>query len=281
MNEFTSSLSSSSLGGQQAPPQWPLQQRRGSMRNSNNNEEEQEVSLIRNNIHQSNNINNKNIDLIKVCAAAKDENYTDYTFYYHFLLTYGPIGTSVTLFWRGMWMIQDMYLFPTDLVKSASTSLLLGIVTGIICHCISQYDLKKQWHHGSTTMSHLIYGIVERCFSFLVAFGAVSYWRGVWTLWDQLVFVNNPVTQNWMSLIVGSVVLLCLRSFRCTFAPPMVYMPDDADHLDGLTLELCDNLWWEKSTIPSHFRRKLTKRHFNQVANYVEWKQQREKVAVH
>lgn len=216
-----------------------------------------------------------NIRLIEALCSEdglvrKETQLTDPKFYLHFFLTFGPIGAGVTLYWRGMWTVLDTYLYPDDLVQSAWSSLLIGIVTGIVCHLVSAYSRSKS--AGRDHFQSLFwYGLQERLFSFLVAFGAVNYWRGVWLLWDGLVLTNDPVLQNWLSLIVGTFILFALRSFRSVFAPPMVYMPDDADDLDGLTLELCDDLWFAPASAMQQ-RQALSQTHFLRVANLLDWK---------
>jgi hypothetical protein len=197
----------------------------------------------------------------------KDTQLTDAKFYLRFFLTFGPIGAGVTLYWRGMWTVLDTYLYPDNSLQSAWASLWIGIGTGVICHLVSVYSRSK-----SASRDHFFwYGLQERLFSFLVAFGAVNYWRGVWLLWDGLVLTDDPVLQNWLSLIVGTCLLYGLRSFRSVFAPPMVYMPDDADDFDGLTLELCDDLWFAPATVMQQ-RKSLSQTHFLRVASLLEWK---------
>ena len=295
---------------------------------NNNNEEEELLRPIL--VHWDSNRKLVHDLSSETGMISTDPKLEDYKFYVHWLLTFGPIGVGVTLYWRGMWTILDMYLFPNNNLKSAWTSLLLGICTGILCHSISIYYSRQQDENSSTAGNYdndfsinsggstsnflgigrnnsnnnnngggsggepqqqqkaeeiqkptipsqkspsslLVYGIKERIFSFIVAFGAVSYWRGVWYLWDELVLASNPILQNWICLLVGTLLLMSLRSFRSTFAPPMVYMPDDADDLDGLTLEVCDDLWYEPASIV-HQRRALSTRQTLRVANLLEWK---------
>jgi hypothetical protein len=214
-------------------------------------------------------------------VVRKDTQLTDLKFYLRFFLTFGPIGAGVTLYWRGMWTVLDTYLYPDDLLQSAWASLWIGIGTGVVCHLVSAYSQSKSASRGRDHFQSLLsYGLQERLFSFLVAFGAVNYWRGVWLLWDGLVLTNDPILQNWLSLIVGTCLLFALRSFRSVFAPPMVYMPDDADDLDGLTLELCDDLWFAPASVMQQ-RKSLSQTHFLRVASLLEWKrtQQSKKIS--
>ncbi|HEX7018187.1 MAG TPA: hypothetical protein VF209_04750 [Patescibacteria group bacterium] len=44
------------------------------------------------------------------------------------------IGTAVVLFWRGMWGMLDLYLFPHNLTLSYFFSLLAGILVLYATH---------------------------------------------------------------------------------------------------------------------------------------------------
>ena len=57
--------------------------------------------------------------------------------------------------------------------------------------------------------------------AFVVAFSVVSFWRGVWGLWDVLVFPDDKLLSSALSLLVGVVVLSVLRSFYSALAPPL------------------------------------------------------------
>ena len=37
------------------------------------------------------------------------------------------IGASIILFWRGIWILADMFLFPNDMLLSATVCLLVGL----------------------------------------------------------------------------------------------------------------------------------------------------------
>lgn len=44
------------------------------------------------------------------------------------------IGFAVISFWRGVWGLMDVYLFPENLTLSLITSTILGLVILIITH---------------------------------------------------------------------------------------------------------------------------------------------------
>ena len=37
------------------------------------------------------------------------------------------VGAAIILFWRGVWILADIFLFPNDMLLSASVSLLAGL----------------------------------------------------------------------------------------------------------------------------------------------------------
>ena len=57
----------------------------------------------------------------------------------------------------------------------------------------------------------------------VIGFGVVSFWRGVWYLWDVFTF-HQPEDQLFSalaSLITGVVILAVLRTFYSVLAPPI------------------------------------------------------------
>jgi len=55
----------------------------------------------------------------------------------------------------------------------------------------------------------------------IIAFGVVSFWRGVWFLWDANVFPDDPLKSGLASLGVGLSVLLYNGAFEVALAPPL------------------------------------------------------------
>ena len=50
------------------------------------------------------------------------------------------IGTAVVLFWRGMWGVLDLYLFPENEALSFITSIMLGILILLIHDGLRKID---------------------------------------------------------------------------------------------------------------------------------------------
>ena len=57
----------------------------------------------------------------------------------------------------------------------------------------------------------------------IIGFGVVSFWRGVWYLWDVMVF-QDPA-DKWLSglasMLTGIAILALMRSFYSVLAPPI------------------------------------------------------------
>jgi uncharacterized protein (DUF983 family) len=56
-----------------------------------------------------------------------------------------------------------------------------------------------------------------------IGFGVVSFWRGVWYLWDVLTFTRpeDKLLSALASLLTGLVILGVMRTFYSVLAPPM------------------------------------------------------------
>ena len=57
----------------------------------------------------------------------------------------------------------------------------------------------------------------------VIGFGVVSFWRGVWYLWDVLVFTRpeDKLFSAVASLATGIIILGVMRSFYSVLAPPI------------------------------------------------------------
>jgi hypothetical protein len=78
------------------------------------------------------------------------------------------------------------------------------------------------------TDSKISAGVVDRLKSSvstgIVAFGVISYWRGIWFLWDGMVYPDDPLSSGIASATVGLGVLLGARAFDVALAPPLTKM---------------------------------------------------------
>jgi len=58
----------------------------------------------------------------------------------------------------------------------------------------------------------------------IVGFAVVSYWRGIWYLWDVLVFPGHQLYSGIASTLTGVVILVFMRTFYSVLAPPLERM---------------------------------------------------------
>lgn len=77
--------------------------------------------------------------------------------------------------------------------------------------------------HKTDSQASLFKSIV---FAAVVGFGVVSYWRGIWYLWDVLVFPEpeHKLYSALASTITGIVILALMRTFYSVLAPPLQRM---------------------------------------------------------
>ena len=111
-----------------------------------------------------------------------------------FLWNFGPFGASTVLVWRGVWDLQDELFFPEHPVVSACGSAVLGTVLG------GMLRVRKTSPSSANTL--------------LLSVATISYWRGIWELWDQLVLPQDSTLQSVVGLGVGALVLFGTQSFR-------------------------------------------------------------------
>ena len=56
----------------------------------------------------------------------------------------------------------------------------------------------------------------------VVGFGVVSFWRGVWYLWDVFTLAQEErLASALASMITGVVILALMRTFYSVLAPPI------------------------------------------------------------
>jgi hypothetical protein len=53
-----------------------------------------------------------------------------------------------------------------------------------------------------------IHPIKRVVFSLIIGFAVISFWRGLWGLWDVYVFPENYTLSLWISLVVGLIILI-------------------------------------------------------------------------
>lgn len=106
---------------------------------------------------------------------------------FNIFFTVVVIGFGVVSYWRGTWVILDLYMHPEDKKKSGWTCLIAGECLLLVTFPI-HLQLKKLSAHIKNYGRVIRWGfaLVERIWTYVVAFGVVLVWRGIWYLWDGL-----------------------------------------------------------------------------------------------
>ena len=61
----------------------------------------------------------------------------------HHVITAILVGFALIIFWRGVWMLSDLYLFPDNPTLSA----VISIVTGILILYLRDFDLREVYEN--------------------------------------------------------------------------------------------------------------------------------------
>jgi hypothetical protein len=144
------------------------------------------------------------------------------------LITYLIVPTFTLFYWRGTWMLCEVYIFPNNATHMAWSSLAIGYgglglffifqYYGLVGHIYDELILpfpKKQF---------LLY--CSRVESYFVGFCVVNAWRGLWLLQDLYLIPSDPTLSFWISHLLGVLVLIIFQHFKSVYAPPVVYFTD-------------------------------------------------------
>lgn len=142
-------------------------------------------------------------------------------------LFYVLVSVFVVLYWRGTWILLDIYLYPEDLTKSAVYSVAMGYVGFILLLLpqMSSSSFSSEKQNANSTKSYF----VETVYTLFGGFVAVNSWRGVWYLADDYIFVDNRELSGWVSVFLGVVVLCMIAHFQSVLAAPMTILSDRSD----------------------------------------------------
>jgi len=112
------------------------------------------------------------------------------------------IGPLTTTYWRGTWLLLDVYLFPNDQLISAWTCTAVSNV-GLLCLVYLQKPLGK-WIRLDNPL-HWIFGY--HLYTYILGGLNVCHWRGIWYLLDY--YTGISVVSSWTTFAIG-------KCFRCT-----------------------------------------------------------------
>ena len=139
------------------------------------------------------------------------------------LLSVGLVAHAVVSYWRGLWLLFDHYEWrfsadPVDLCRTAWVSTSIGVG---VC-ALEVLRTRRDWWLAAGGKGHKALLLLR---TYVLAFGSVNTWRGVWYLWDA--YDGVTLASAWVSHWVGLSGLLVLGASRSVLAAPTVLVLDD------------------------------------------------------
>lgn len=104
---------------------------------------------------------------------------------FNVLFTVVVIGFGVVSYWRGTWVILDSYVYPEDKKKSGWICVIVGECLLLVTFPVHLQFKKLSYQiKNMSRITRWSFAVAERVWTYVVAFGAVLVWRGIWYLWD-------------------------------------------------------------------------------------------------
>lgn len=126
---------------------------------------------------------------------------------------------AVVSYWRSVWVLMSIYVFPDDELYSAIASTAIGII-GHLFFTLTQHVFE----HLHPDKNRLVYYATSRAYTFCFAFIGVNGWRGPWNLLDQVTITEGGTVAA--TALVGVIALAAIRALRNVTAPPFAIATD-------------------------------------------------------
>lgn len=130
------------------------------------------------------------------------------------------VAPAVISYWRSVWELMEIYVFPQNELVSALISLAIGYMGQLILMLL-QNVLEKYFHPDK---KRIVYYTSSRIYTFFYGFICVNGWRGPW------IIIHKYSDKSWettLSLTLAGVFLLgFIKGLRNVAAPPFVLLTD-------------------------------------------------------
>ena len=133
------------------------------------------------------------------------------------------VAPAVVSFWRSVWELMGIYVYPEKPVISALISLTIGFA-GHVSFCLIQVVLSSNFHPDK---HRILYYVVSRIYTILYGIACVNSWRGSWLLLDMYTRFDQSTVITTTVVSVG--ILVLIRTIRNVSAPPFVVVYDSVD----------------------------------------------------
>lgn len=140
------------------------------------------------------------------------------------------IGGAVICYWRGTWLIfVTTMVSPTYYVISWVTILGLGNAVVIMCYCLSEFIITIELTPPYSLLSRSL----EQVFVYILGFGVVASWAGIWHLMDIYLLPEHKVVGALVCHFVGIGVLYVLQASVNLVGSPASCRVHDSETLEG------------------------------------------------
>ncbi|CAH1249183.1 Hypp8546 [Branchiostoma lanceolatum] len=117
-------------------------------------------------------------------------------------------------YWAGYWGLLDVLMFPEDPCFSYWVSLGIGYAIHLVTIFL-QFPVHKASRNLRGAKREFWKRLaLEDAFLFVVNFGVVNSWRGLWDLYDCYFLPDQPKLSAWLSVGIGALLCYLLRAGR-------------------------------------------------------------------
>jgi len=134
----------------------------------------------------------------------------------------------VLLYWRGLWLVADEYIFPADVKKSAYTSLGIGFGGLAVLWIIEAHVVVALPVKGAERRRKCSSRILDCAYLYVASCLSVLSWRGLWLLQDHHLAKFEKVLAAFIAHVLGAASLFVLGYFQSTIACPITIAADSS-----------------------------------------------------
>ncbi|PFX20361.1 uncharacterized protein LOC111336992 isoform X1 [Stylophora pistillata] len=144
------------------------------------------------------------------------------------------IGGAVVNYWRGTWLIiLTIIQYPdNDLILSSILLIIVGYSIWIVCYVLTEFLSTIPMNPPYSILSHAL----EQIFVYILAFGVVSSWAGIWLLMDACLPSDRPVASALIGHFVSIAVLYVLQACINLIGSPTGCTVHSSEKLDGFDM---------------------------------------------
>lgn len=135
------------------------------------------------------------------------------------------VAPLVVGYWRSVWELMGIYVYPDDILVSAWVSTAIGLI-GHLVFMLLQHSLEKCLHPDQ---NRIIFYLLSRLYTGCFAFICVNGWRGPWQLIELL--TSNMAIELVAPLLTILAILILggFKALRNVSAPPFAIATDSAE----------------------------------------------------